>query len=34
MVWRALDQRDLPAEDLGPVELKGQSQPVRIYRLA
>ncbi|MCZ6698407.1 MAG: adenylate/guanylate cyclase domain-containing protein [Planctomycetota bacterium] len=33
-VWDALDQPDLGATDLGSVQLKGQAQPIRIFRLA
>lgn len=33
-VWKALDTHTPEAEDLGPVELKGQSKPARLYKLA
>lgn len=32
-VWRALPAGEFAGEDLGPVELKGQPQPVRLHRL-
>ncbi|MEE8142267.1 MAG: adenylate/guanylate cyclase domain-containing protein [Planctomycetota bacterium] len=33
-VHRVLDPQRFPAEDLGPVELKGQPRPVKLYKIA
>lgn len=32
-VWRALPAAEFRGDDLGPIELKGQPQPVRLHRL-
>jgi class 3 adenylate cyclase len=32
-VQEKLDRTKYPVEDLGPVELKGQSKPTRLFRL-
>ena len=33
-VWKELDDERYQATDLGSVQLKGQAQPIRVYRLA
>jgi adenylate cyclase len=33
-VWKEVDKQRYHATDLGPVELKGQAEPIRVYQLA
>ncbi len=33
-VWNALPENSFQAEDMGPVELKGQAKPARLFKLA